>query len=679
MTGDDGRAPVLIVDNHDSYTFNLVQLVDRLTGMRPDVVAIDDFDVDDESAYAAIIVSPGPGHPLTEPHFGRCLALFRRRERAILGVCLGHQGLVAAHGGSVERVEPAHGVLSRLEHDGTGLFRGVHDDVHVVRYHSLASRDVPGMLRVTARTPDGLVMAVEHRELPHVGMQFHPESVLTEDGARMIANFLARAGVPPDGAEAPRAAPGPPSATEPESLVRYPRWVEPVDLAPVMLRGRRRAFWLDSADRRDWSGRYSVMGYLDDDDTSVVVGGPEHETPGARAVPRRDFLGRLRELGADSHGEDSGIPSMGSWVGAAGYDTQEILESTEVGSPTDGFFLRVDRVVVFDHLERTVRYGASSVARSDGVRALLDAAADAPHPETELGPIVAETDSPWAAYVRAFDRLDEALRAGDTYEAVLTFPLRYTIPGDPLDHYLALRARSPAPYAAYLRHDEHVVLSASPERMLRVGADGRAEVRPIKGTLPRDADPERDALARWRLATDEKFRRENLMITDLVRNDLGRVCRRGSVAVTQLMGVESYRGVHQLVTVVEGALQEGTTPVDALRAVFPAGSMTGAPKRRTMELIREVEREDRHLYAGAIGWFDARQADFSVIIRTLWGSDGHYRLDVGGGIIIGSTAEAEFTEALGKARSVVDRPLREVTPDRHSGVRGPDSLPPARN
>ena len=662
MTGDDGRAPVLIVDNHDSYTFNLVQLVDRLTEMRPDVVAIDDFDVDDESAYAAIIVSPGPGHPLTEPHFGRCLALFRRRERAILGVCLGHQGLVAAHGGSIERVEPAHGVLSRLEHDGTGVFQGVHDDVHVVRYHSLASRDVPGVLRVTARTPDGLVMAVEHRHLPHLGVQFHPESILTEDGARMIANFLTRAGVSLDGADAPGTAPNPPRTPDRGTLVLSPRWVEPVDLAPLMLRGRRRAFWLDSADRREWSGRYSVMGYLDDDDTSVVVGGPEHETPGAQAVARRDFLGRLRELGGESPGGESETPAVGSWVGVAGYDTQEIIESTQVGSPADGFFLRIDRVVVFDHFERTVRYGAGSVARSDGVRALLDAATEARHPGTELGPIVAETDSPWAAYVEAFDRLDEALRAGDTYEAVLTFPLRYTIPGDPLDHYLAMRARSPAPYAAYLRHDEHIVLSASPERMLRVGADGRAEVRPIKGTLPRDPDPERDALARWRLATDEKFRRENLMITDLVRNDLGRVCRGGSVAVTQLMGVESYRGVHQLVTVVEGDLEERTTPVDALRAVFPAGSMTGAPKRRTMELIREVEPGDRHLYAGALGWFDAWQADFSVIIRTLWGADGHYRLDVGGGIIIGSTAEAEFAEALDKARSVIDRPLRGAQP-----------------
>ena len=657
---DVARGRVLVIDNHDSYTYNLVQLIAGLTGVLPDVVTVDRFSLEDEKSYAAIVVSPGPGHPAQESEFQVCLQLFRSRTGPILGVCLGFQGMIVAHGGSVQREKPAHGVVESLDHDGSGIFQGLSRGTRVVRYHSLAARDVPSQLRVTAATTDGLVMAVADRELPHYGVQFHPESILSEEGGRLMENFLTLAGVP----LAPCATDTSTVSVEEsrcgsndEGLLDYSRWLEPSRVADRVLRGRRRAFWLDSADRREWTGRYSVMGYLSDEEPSVVVGADSLSTAAVRAIPRSHFLSRVAELCRESARDElADVPAIGGWVGVAGYETQELADDEDQGSAADGFFMQVNRVIVFDHSAQTVKYGARTEDQAAQLRIALDEVVEqdgSPSEGSESG--TPSTHPPSTSeYEEKFGRMLDALLDGDTYEAVLTLPLELTLRGDPLDHYLSLRDRSPAPFAAYLRHEREAVLSASPERMLSVTTDGVAEIRPIKGTLPRSSNRQEDALAKWRLATDDKFRRENLMITDLVRNDLGRVSRPGSVAVTQLMKVESYRRVHQLVTAVSGVLRPELCSVDALRAVFPAGSMTGAPKKRTMQLIRQVEAQERGLYAGVLGWFTRSRCEFSVVIRTLHGTDDRFRLGVGGGIVVGSTAPAEFAEAMDKANSVVN-------------------------
>lgn len=660
----DSPARILIIDNYDSYTYNLVQAVGRLVDVEPEIVQVDRFDLHTESEYAAIIVSPGPGHPITEPAFDVCLRLFTRRTLPTLGVCLGHQGMIVAHGGAVDRLPPAHGRLDEIEHQGTGLFAGVTPNTRVVRYHSLGAADVPSTLEVTARTADGVVMGVAHRELPQYGVQFHPESILTEEGGRMLQNFLVLAGF---ALRADPAAPGEKAAEEHatadqvddrarQASARYSGWMPPETVASQLLRGRSRAFWLDSADAREWTGRFSVLGYLEDDDESVVVGGPEHTSARVTAVPRSEFLRHLVMLSAEApESAADAPPGVGGWVGIAGYDTQEILSSPDIGSPADGFFMRANRTVVFDHESHLVTCFADSEAQVAHLVTMLDEMSATPRrASAELTP---RSTVPRERYASAYQRIDDALRRGDTYEAVLTFPLDFDLDGDPLDQYLALRARSPAPYAAYLRHGAEVVLSASPERMLSVTRSGDAETRPIKGTLPRSENAQDDAIARWRLASEDKFRRENLMITDLIRNDLGTIAVPGSVAVTQLMEVETYRGVHQLVSAISARLRPGHGPVDALRAVFPAGSMTGAPKRRTMELIQEVEWAERGLYSGSLGWFDRARAEFSVVIRTLHGANGRLRLHVGGGIIVGSEPDGELEEAMDKARSVASRPV----------------------
>jgi para-aminobenzoate synthetase len=262
-------------------------------------------------------------------------------------------------------------------------------------------------------------------------------------------------------------------------------------------------------------------------------------------------------------------------------------------------------------------------------------------------------------YAAAYARVQEHLHAGNSYEVNLTY--RVVTPSGlaPLDAYLRLRAVNPAPYAGFLQHDvpghRAWLLSSSPERYALVTADRLLETKPIKGTTPRGSTADEDEDARQRLASDPKYRSENLMIVDLLRNDLSMVCEPGSVDVPVLMDVESYPSVHQLVSTVRGQLAGGVTTVRALHALFPAGSMTGAPKLRTMQVIDEVEATPRGVYAGAFGWLagDGR-ADLGVVIRSLMTSgDGSYVLGTGGGITVRSDVEDEYAESRWKAERLL--------------------------
>jgi para-aminobenzoate synthetase len=243
---------------------------------------------------------------------------------------------------------------------------------------------------------------------------------------------------------------------------------------------------------------------------------------------------------------------------------------------------------------------------------------------------------------------------GETYEVCLTTELRSDGNLDPLQAYRALRARNPAPFAALLRLGEQSVLSSSPERFLRVDRDGVVESRPMKGTAARVAEPFEDACRGAELRRDRKTRAENLMIADLVRNDLGRVSELGTVEVPALMVVEPYATVHQMVTVVRGRLREGCDAIDCVRAAFPPGSMTGAPKLRTLEIIDRIEGRPRGVYSGALGFFAVNgTADLSVVIRTLVASPDGLTIGTGGAIVAGSDPEAELDEMLLKARPLL--------------------------
>lgn len=321
----------------------------------------------------------------------------------------------------------------------------------------------------------------------------------------------------------------------------------------------------------------------------------------------------------------------GVWVGWFGYGCRTDLpgRSADLGVP-DAAWMRVPAGVS--------AFAADPVA-SEGT---------APAPPPDAVPH-------W--YVAAFDEVQRRLHAGDSYEVNLTFRERHDVIAHPRGVADRLAALAPgAPYAGWLRHGDTWLVSASPETFARVSvapdAGERIVVsRPIKGTTPRSADPHVDARNAEALRTDERFRAENLMITDLTRNDLAMVCEPGSVVVPALMEVEQHAAVHQSVTTVCGRLRADVATVSAVRAMFPPASMTGAPKERTMRIIDAVEATPRGVYSGAFGWLAGDgAADLGVVIRSLVRApDGTWLVGTGGGITVHSDAAGEWAEAQLKA------------------------------
>jgi para-aminobenzoate synthetase component I len=260
------------------------------------------------------------------------------------------------------------------------------------------------------------------------------------------------------------------------------------------------------------------------------------------------------------------------------------------------------------------------------------------------------------AYLEAVARVREYIVAGDIFQANLSQRFQSPWLGSPYQLYLKLRRRNPAPFAAYLGFDNLAVASASPERFLRLDEDRRhIETRPIKGTRPRGLAPMHDAALGRALAESQKDRAENVMIVDLLRNDLSRVCRPGTVRVPELFALEHHPTVHHLVSTVVGEIEAGAGAVELIRAAFPGGSITGAPKVRAMEIIAELEPTQRGVYCGSVGYVSATGAmDTSIVIRTYLVRDGRVYFQAGGGIVADSDPELEYGETLDKARGLIE-------------------------
>jgi para-aminobenzoate synthetase len=684
----------LLIDNYDSFTFNLFQLLAEVNGAEPVVVRNDEASWDElaDEGFEAVVLSPGPGRPERPADFGLCAEAIARFEGPLLGVCLGHQGIGVAAGAAVEPApEPFHGRLSTVRHAGSPLFAGIPERFEAVRYHSLQlARPLPAELEETAWTvaADGtraVPMAIRHRSRPQWGVQFHPESVAAEHGERLLRNFrdlAGRAGASSPPSRAGLGAKVAPGATKsPSHLLKVRRLEARCDAEStfVSLYGAaRNAFWLDSA--LPGSGaRFSFMG----DDSGPLGRVVTHDVGNGESIfsyLERE-LERLRPLVTDLPFEfDCGF------VGYLGYELKAECggERAHDSALPDAALIFADRMLAFDHEKGHVYllclHEQGEEKQADewlaATEALLLDLADRATSLTEEAPSGPPSIAlHWARseqrHLSDIAECQQLLREGETYEVCLTNSVSVEVGADPLDLYLQLRRLNPAPHAAYLRFGELAVLSSSPERFLRVDREGGVEAKPIKGTAPRSTDAAEDVLIAKRLRSDEKSRAENLMIADLLRNDLGRVCAIGSVEVPALMEVESYATVHQLVTTVRGRLRPELSAVDAVRACFPAGSMTGAPKLRTMAIIDELEGAARGVYSGAIGWFGlGGGCDLSVAIRTIVLAGGQATIGSGGAIVAQSDPAAEYEEMLLKARA----PMRAIDP----GTGAPISLAPAR-
>ncbi|KAA2258848.1 aminodeoxychorismate synthase component I [Solihabitans fulvus] len=675
----------LIVDNYDSFTYNLHQYLAEVNGQDPVVIRNDDphWDVADLRHFDNVVISPGPGRPDNETDFGICRSVIENSDIPLLGVCLGHQGLCQAFGGTVARApEPVHGQVSAVTHTGVDLLAGLPSPFQAVRYHSLTVTELPPDLEPIAWSEeDGLLMAVRHRTRPLWGVQFHPESIGTEHGLRIMANFatLTRRRTPPPVTVAHRPHPAP-APTDREVLVRrVSTEATPEQVFTALYGTSDTAFWLDSslssaraADEATWdNARFSFMGdasgplartvEFDVATQAVTVSGPGGVEEHAGSL--FDWLDedlRANRVPAPDLPFDFAL----GWVGYLGYE----LKAESGGAPAhraeqpDAALVFADRALAFDHLDGVVHLLALADPehRADQLR-WLDTTARA---LAATLPAVAEPSPPppgavrlrhdRSAYLKLVDTCQEAIAAGESYEINLTNQVSWQGRLDPLAAYRYLRRHSPAPFAALLRYPAFSVLSSSPERFLRVSRDGVAESRPIKGTRPRGRTDAEDRLLRADLAGSVKDRAENLMIVDLVRNDLGSCAEVGSVRVPSIFQVESYATVHQLVSTVRARLRADVSSVQCVRAAFPGGSMTGAPKLRTMQLIDELEAGPRGVYSGALGYFSlSGAADFSIVIRTLVATEDKATFGVGGAVIALSDPEAEFEETAVKATALL--------------------------
>ncbi|MFE3742851.1 aminodeoxychorismate synthase component I [Streptomyces sp. NPDC059134] len=690
----------LLVDNHDSFTYNLFDYLTQISGEEPTVVSNDDAQW--RIAYLAdfdrVIISPGPGSAARTADFGICGEMIRDTRIPLLGVCLGHQGIALACGGKVALApEPRHGRISPVVHTGTGVFTGLPSPFDATRYHSLAVTQLPGELEATAWSPDGVLMGMRHRNRPLHGVQFHPESIGTECGMQLLKNFVdlspgrgpgrsaspgsarRRAGRPPE-QEA-----GPEQRRSPRRQLRVrvqqvrTRWDGEV-VFQHLYGAATHSFWLDSSAPGGELGRFSFMGDASGPLARVATADASSRTVhvgsrGGTEIVTGDFLSWIDQ---DLRGTDVQVPSTPfeftlGWVGCLGYG----LRSGPVASPAhpsrdpDAAMVFADRAVVLDHREQTTyllaleddgagdRAGGNpeqhDTARSWLARTArrLEALAGLepdPAPAAPADGVRVELRHDRDEYLDLIGACQEELRSGESYEICLTNMASARVDLDPWQSYRYLRRAAPAPFAALLRFDDLSVLSSSPERFLRVGADGIAESRPIKGTRPRGSTPEEDAALADELRRDEKELAENRMIVDLVRNDLGRCATAGSVAADDIFRVETYATVHQLVSTVTAALAPRSSAVDCVRAAHPGGSMTGAPKERTMRIIERLEGGARGIYAGAIGYLSlSGAADLSIVIRTAVLTPGLVRYGIGGAITTLSDPEAEFEETAVKA------------------------------
>jgi para-aminobenzoate synthetase len=427
-----------------------------------------------------------------------------------------------------------------------------------------------------------------------------------------------------------------------------------------LLAGEQVAFWLDGSLTDRAERRVSVLGTSAGADAEVVV----------RDVADGDVFAELQGLLAAKRARLAAVPEQlsgffnGGYVGYFGYELKALTGGAAAHEATtpDALWIWANRFVVIDH-DAEVSYlvavhapdddsAASWIKWSTGTWWMSGRG----RPSIAALDLEAALEQDRATYLAGIDACMAALEAGRTYEVCLTNRVRLPAVEDPFEFYLWQRERNPAPYSAFLRYGELAVASSSPERFLTVDADGWAECRPIKGTAPRSDDAAQDQLAAKALAEDEKTRAENLMIVDLIRNDLGRVSEPGTVQVPQLMAVESYSTMHQLVTTVRGRLRSDVDALDAVRACFPPGSMTGAPKIATMELLDSLESSARGVYSGALGYLtvDGR-ADLSVVIRTAVLTPDATVVGAGGAIVLDSDPAAEYDEMVLKATATIGR------------------------
>lgn len=457
-------------------------------------------------------------------------------------------------------------------------------------------------------------------------------------------------------------------------VVRRLSWFPDAEIVfATLFAGACHAYWLDSSRVERGLARFSYMGSASGPLGSLVrysYASNQLWIESRRRSERLEIdvftflkceLERLRVADCDEP-----FDFVGGFVGYFGYELKALCGGDYVhrSALPDAAFLFSDRFVVFDHAERAcylvclVNAGCEQEAEEWFVavakRLARSPGSDRSEMSCEYPAPAFRLRRPYRLYVDDIVTCQQYLHDGESYEICLTNQVESNAEVSPWQVYRALRRVNPAPFAAFLKFGKVSILSSSPERFLKIDRQRLVEAKPIKGTEARGRTPQEDERNRLSLERSEKDRAENLMIVDLLRNDLGRVCEVGTVHVAKLMDVETYETVHQMVSTIRGSLRRDRDVVDCIRAAFPGGSMTGAPKIRTMEIIDLLEPGPRGVYSGALGYVSlSGDVDLNIVIRTLVDDRGRLSIGTGGAITVQSDPEAEFRETMAKALPVM--------------------------
>ncbi|GAA5913233.1 4-amino-4-deoxychorismate synthase [Sporobolomyces salmoneus] len=749
---DPRRIPTtLILDFHDSYTRNLLQLVERQADhgwdmtdwkeraivINVDALSWNSFVADILPRFDCIVLGPGPGTPHSDEDFCWAKRLITEYgdKVPILGICLGCQGLATAFGGKVgTAATPIHGQISKIQHAGNPIFEGIPSIFSAVQFNSLVAdpNSLPEELEVIATSDKGEVMGLAAKGKPLWGVQFHPESICSTYGTKILDNFFrlslnhlqqspssSTPNLPPSiltlsTTEQPNRPPNRNSADlwERRTIeLKTTGSFAPQRVFEQLIKGKSELgeMWLESA-RPTGVPQYShllnpesTLSYFASTHSIVSRSCSQPNSASSTALARSttifDHLSsvqtRLRE---STSIQPCPLPSIP--IGFVGYISYEMKSITmplsrptterhedELGKEEEPGteFAFASKVMSYEHetgkwyasglvrkgslAEEEQEYGIDEEEWTTWISTLESYFSSSSAPRfTPISPVALPStftpDQTQPSYVSSIESARSSITLGNAYELCLTTQFRATLPpsspllSDPYPLYLSLRATNPAPYSAYFHLPKSglTILSSSPERFLRSSSRGRVSMKPIKGTVRRCLDDEEEDERRKRsLEADEKERAENLMIVDLIRNDLLGFCEVESVEVEGLMQIETYETVHQMVTTVVGNLREGVTPFDAVSQAFPPGSMTGAPKLRSLQLLDELEqRRSRGIYSGVFGYVAVDGAsDWSVVIRTLVKRGQELRLGAGGAITHLSNPLKEWEEVLTKIDAVL--------------------------
>jgi len=676
----------LIIDNYDSFTWNIVDYVTQVFGEQPSVVRNDQYtwqEIKNKYTFDCIIVSPGPGSVTNKSDFYSSYDALQQDEVPVLGVCLGFQGLAKLYGANITLAPvPYHGRSSLVHHNSHSLFTNIPTAFNVIRYHSLmVSPDIPEQLEVIAQTESGLLMALAHKILPKWGVQFHPESILSEFGHQLIQNFhdlalqhnqlaggneaaTAKAFLPDNTLYTEQKSP---QVTSQYCVVSRKLNINtaPENIFHHLFAHEKNCFWLDSQNAGADEANFSFMGAVNDDALYQYNLKDDNEN---FAVGHK-FLNRLDDVLEHANVDNADeLPFQfrGGLIGFLSYEMR-VLFAKDDFSPSafpDALWMHVDHFVAFDHVTNNVWVVAVGDVKNKSLLAeQLEATVSRLHtcPPVVSSVDVAEVDCikihmalNAEQYKKSIEECRDSIVKGESYELCLTNKFTLHTKVNAFNLYKQMRADNAAPFGAYIKSGKHCVLSTSPERFLKVDQRGVVETKPIKGTISRSVDPIQDKLNAKVLQQSEKDRAENLMIVDLMRNDLSRVSLSGSVKVPKLMAVESYKTVHHLVSTVTSTLKPNSTLIDLIKATFPGGSISGAPKIRSMKILQQLEGFSRGVYCGAIGYLGYnRIADLNIAIRTLSYDGEKIEFGAGGAITYLSDTNNEYDEILLKAEAVL--------------------------